>query len=77
MIFDSFSGAAADLPKGRRSSEAVLAALRIDPRISTFDLSEHAWLRGIVDELKRDGRIVEDRSEPYPWHRYVVQEAQR
>ena len=69
----SFSGAAADLPRKQRTPENVLAVLRKHPRISTFDMSEHPWLCGCIDKLKADGKITEDRREPYPWHRFVVQ----
>ena len=66
---DSFSSPAAELPRGRRTAEDVLQALRTNPRISTFDLSEHGWLADAIHELKRDGRITEI-AEPYPWHHY-------
>lgn len=72
-VFDSFSGPAAQLPPNRRTPAGVLAALRINPRISTWDMSETAWLRGCIDALKRTGQITEDKDEPYPWHRFVVQ----
>jgi hypothetical protein len=35
-------------------------------------MSEHAWLRRSIAELERAGKIVEDKSEPYPWHRFKV-----
>lgn len=73
MIFlDSFSGAAADLKRGQRTPESVLTALRKNPLVSTFDMSENAWLSSCIDDLKRAGHITEDKNEPYPWHRYVV-----
>lgn len=71
--FDSFSGLAADLPKGKRTKENVLSALRLNPRISTWDMSEHPWLCGCIADLKRENLIVEDKDEPYPWHRFAVQ----
>lgn len=71
-VLDSFSGPAAQLPPNRRTPAGVLAALRINPRISTWDLSETVWLRGCIDALKSSGRIIEDKDEPYPWHRYDI-----
>ena len=71
-VFDLFSGPAADLPRGQRTPEAVLSALRINPRVSTWDMSESPWLRDCIDSLKRSGEITEDKNEPYPWHRYHV-----
>lgn len=75
MIFlDTFSGAAAELKRGQRSPENVLDALRRDPRISTWDMSEHPWLCRCIDDLKRTGSITEDKNEPYPWHRFIIKE---
>lgn len=74
-VFDSFSGHAAQLPPNRRTPAGVLAALRINPRISTWDMSETPWLRGCIDSLKNSGQITEDKDEPYPWHLYIVQPA--
>ena len=73
MIIDSFSGAAADLPRGKRTPEHVLEALRRDPRVSTWDMSEYPWLRRCIAHLKRDG-LIEDVPEGYPWLRYRVVE---
>lgn len=74
-FFDSFSGLAAELPKGKRTPENVLSALRLNPRVSTWDMSEHQWLCSCIADLKRDGRITEDKDEPYPWHLfYIVQQ---
>ena len=72
-MLDSFSGPAAQLPPNRRTPAHVLAALRMNPRVSTWDMSETAWLRGCIEALKNNGRIIEDKDEPYPWHRYIVQ----
>lgn len=75
MHIDTFSGPAADLPRGQRTPENVLAALKKNPRVSTFDMSECRWLRGCLDELKCRGLIVEQ-DEPYPWHRFKVRDAE-
>lgn len=72
-VFDSFSGLAAELPRGRRTPENVLSALRRNPRLSTRDMGAHPWLCDCIEALKRDGRIDEDKDEPYPWHLYIVQ----
>lgn len=72
-VFDSFSGPAAQLPPSQRTPAHVLAALRRNPRVSTWDMGETPWLRGCIDALKASGQITEDKSEPYPWHRYVVE----
>jgi hypothetical protein len=72
VCFDSFSGAAADLKGRHRTSENVLSALARDPRISTWDLCEHQWLRRCIDDLKHRGLIVSVDDEPYPWCRYRI-----
>ena len=75
IFLDSFRGAAADLKGAARTADNVLAALNTSPRVSTWDLSENAWLWRLIKDLIRDGRITEDKTEPYPWHRYRVSEA--
>lgn len=72
--FDSFSGAAADLKPGQRTARHVLAALARDPRVSTFDLGEAAWLVRCINDLKHQKLIVADKSEPYPWCRFELTE---
>lgn len=72
VVIDSFSGAAADLSPGNHTPADVLEALRTCPQVSSWDMGEHAWLRNCIDILKREGKITEVRSEPYPWHRYEV-----
>ena len=73
VIVDSFSGAAAALPRGKRTAEHVLEALRRNPRVSSWDMSEYRWLRNAIYQLLEDGRI-EDLSaqEGFPWLRYRV-----
>lgn len=68
---DSFSGAASELKGKTRTHENVLAALRRDPKLSCFDLSEYAWLRSIVRDLERSGKI-KDKGGAYPWVYYDV-----
>lgn len=67
----SFSSPAAELPKNKRTSADVLAALRSNPRISTWDISELRWLRGAIEDLEARG-LIEAQLEPYPWHRWKV-----
>lgn len=71
LWLDSFSGAASELPSGKRTPENILAVLADHPRVSTFDMSEHRWLSGGIQELKNKG-LIEELDEHYPWHRYKV-----
>lgn len=68
---DSFSSAVTELKKGHRTPNDILAALKANPRVSTFDMSEIRWLRERIAFLEKDGLIVSV-SEPYPWHRYEI-----
>ena len=72
-MLDSFSGLAAQLPRGQRTPEKVLEALRRNPRVSTFDMGEHTWLCNCIADLKRSNLITEDKDEPYPWHLFYIQ----
>jgi len=72
VFIDSFSGPAADLPKGARTPENVLEALRKNGRVSTWDMSENGWLRNCIGQLLKDADIVEIKDEQYPWLRYRV-----
>jgi hypothetical protein len=73
----SFSSAAADLKRQHRHADGILAALRQDPRISCFDLSQYAWLRDGVRTLERRGQIRDDGKEAYPWVRYLILEPEK
>jgi len=72
VFVDSFSGAASDLKGRQRTSENVLRILATHPRISTWDMCEHAWLRRCINDLKTRGLIVSDDTEPYPWLKFLV-----
>lgn len=74
---DSFSGAVTDLKPGQRTSDNVLAVLAKHPRVSTWDMSEYAWLRARITDLYQRGLVVIDHSEPFPWVRYVLTDAGR
>ena len=76
MRIDSFSGAAADLKPRERNADNVLAVLAKSPRVSTWDMSELAWLRNSISDLQRRG-LIERADEPYPWCRYVLTGAGR
>jgi hypothetical protein len=69
LHLDSFSGAAASLKRGQRDCAHVLEALRRDPLVSTWDMSEHWWLRVLIADLVARGLITQV-PEAYPWLRY-------
>lgn len=71
IFIDSFSGSASDLKGKNRTAENVLSALRHDSRLSTWDISEHVWLRVCIADLKRRG-LIQEVYEPYPWHRFII-----
>ena len=73
---DSFSGPASDLKPSQRHPQAVLKVLAHHPRLSTWDMSEHAWLRGCINTLERSKQIVSV-TEMYPWHRWELTDAGR
>jgi hypothetical protein len=74
MFTDSFSGALADLRKSERTEENALAVLAEHPQVSTWDMSEYAWLRGLIEGLESKG-LIKEQDEPYPWLRYEITEA--
>ena len=68
----SFSNATVvDLEKSMRNENGVLNALKIDPRISTFDMGEHRWLPPIIKSLEGK-QMIESLDEPYPWHKWKL-----
>lgn len=73
---DYFRGAAAELKRGKRGADDVLAVLAKHPRVSVWDMSELSWLRAAIGDLERRG-LIESRDEPYPWHRYALTDAGR
>ena len=76
IFIDSFSGPASDLRPSQRTPQAVFRVLAKHPRLSTWDMSENAWLRGCIDSLEHKNQIVEI-DEPYPWHRWELTDAGR
>ncbi len=73
IYLDSFSGTAAELPPRYRTPAGVFSALKKDPRVSTFDMSELPWLRGCIQTLKQQAKIAEDKTAEYPWHKFIIQ----
>lgn len=73
VFLDSFTGSAAHLPRGKRTPENVLGALKRDPRISTWDMDQ-TWLRQCLARLEATGKIKQDQSESYPWLRFIIKE---
>jgi len=71
---DCFSGALVDLKKKERTLHNALLVLSQHPLVSTWDMGELPWLRGLVEGLVHKGWIVE-RDEPYPWHRFELTDA--
>ena len=74
VFMDSFSNATVvDLKKSERNENGVLYALKHHPRVSTWDMSENAWLRNIIKSLQ-DKKLIEPLDEPYPWHKWKLTE---
>lgn len=71
IYLDSFSGEIADLKRGKRTRENMLAVLAQSPLVSTWDMSEHAWLRNGIADMEDAGLIV-SADQPYPWLRYEL-----
>jgi hypothetical protein len=71
IFIDSFSGSAADIKPKQRTVENLMAVLKKSPRISTWDFSENHWLHRLVADSKKQG-LVSEIDEPYPWHRFKV-----
>jgi hypothetical protein len=72
MHIDSFTNVTVvDLKKSNRNENGVLYALKYHPRVSTWDMSENAWLRNIIASLQKKELIVPV-AEPYPWHKWKL-----
>lgn len=72
---DSFSNATAvDLKKSLRNENGVLYTLKYHPRVSTWDMSENAWLRNIIIILQKK-KLILPVAELYPWHKWKLTEA--
>lgn len=69
----SFSGGVARLTaKQRKDRLSILAALKNDPRISTWDMNKgRPRLWRIIYEMEHEGLIAEMPAE-YPWHKFQV-----
>lgn len=66
-MVDSFSGSVADLPPSARGEAEILSALRRDPRVSHWDMSEIGWLLTSITRLQRQGKIRFAGGQ-FPWH---------
>lgn len=67
----SFSGGVVELkPREKRDTQKVLAALKKDPMVSTWDMGEHGLWK-TIKALEETGKI---KSIPcaYPWLKYEV-----
>lgn len=77
MFIDSFTNCSVvDLKKSLRNENGVLNALKVNPCLSTWDMSEHKWLREIIKSLEEKEFIVPV-DEPYPWHKWKLTDAGR
>jgi hypothetical protein len=76
IFLDSFSGEIADLKRGKRTRENMLAVLAQSPLVSTWDMSEHAWLRNGIADMEDAGLIVSE-DQPYPWLQYELTDKKR
>lgn len=76
IFLDSFCGALAELPPGRRTVTDGLQALDRDPLVSTFERGA-PWLERLIRDMVAEGLAVEDTAEPYPWHRFNLTDAGR
>lgn len=75
MHIDSFSNTSiVSLKKSLRHEKGVLYALKYHPRVSTWDMSENAWLRKIIKTLEDKQLIIPVEAE-YPWHEWKITEA--
>ena len=73
---DTFTGSLSELPRGKRTVRNALRVLAADPRVSTFERGG-AWLESLLADLQAQGLVQEDKSEPYPWHRFNLTDAGR
>lgn len=73
-IICSFSSPVAELPRKKRTAENVMACLKEHPRVSCWDMMDNPLLCSIIKELERQGKIIDDKKEAYPWHRFKVVE---
>lgn len=71
VFIDSFSGSASELKRGHRTEADILSALARDPLVSTWDMSEHKWLRDRIYAAVDAGLVVE-LAQPYPWHKFAL-----
>ena len=70
----SFSGKVSELkPREKRDAMKVLACLKNDPMVSTWDMGEHGLWRTVLT-LEKLG-YVKSVDCDYPWCKYVITES--
>jgi len=75
MHVDSFTNVSlANLKPSLRHENGVLYALKRNPRVSTWDMSEHPWLQNIIAKLE-EKQLILPVNEEYPWHKWKITEA--
>jgi len=60
-----------DLKKSLRHENGVLYAISINPKVSTWDMSENAWLCKIIESLEQN-ELISPVKEQYPWHKWEI-----
>lgn len=73
IFLTSFGSDVEDLKSKDRTASNVVMALKNNPRISTFTMSENKWLCNIIENLEAK-EIIVPLEEPYPWLRWKVLE---
>jgi len=74
IFLDGFSGSIMDVKKKDQNDLGALVAIKSDPRVSTWDMTE-AWggdeLWIVLKRLELEG-LIKAVEEPYPWHKYKL-----
>lgn len=69
----TFTGALDDMRRAdQRNHLKVLRVLAESPRFSVFEATANAGIARTMDRLRREGYIVIDNCEPYPWSTAVL-----
>jgi hypothetical protein len=71
IFLDTFTSEFSELRPGDRTIAMALQTLARNPRVSTFDRSEHRWVDNLLRMLLQQRLIVEV-AERYPWHRFEI-----
>ena len=73
---DTFTGSLSELPRGKRTVRNALHVLAADPRVSCFERGGR-WLESLLEDLKAEGLVEEEKGVPYPWCKFHVTDAGR